>query len=454
MRPRLFASRHALFAAITRFVVYPTAAVLFAVAPFARAQSSEEGPAAGAAESAEAIFTPERAVAAGLANNRDLAAARYAIRQAEGRLQQAGLWPNPEFGLGRQSDRLFANEGESTLTSGFRQRFPITGRIAKARTVARVDVAQAIAEVRNQERLLAGDILARVRELLVLREQLQANQEIQDTLDRLVTVSEQRAKVAEVSQADVNLARLELQKARLARQLLINQQAVATTGLNQLLGREPKAPLEPTGELPVEFPRQAAAEAQSQALAQRPDRQLSALSIDRAAAEIKLARAQKWEDWTVGFDYTQARSLFPGPGNMADTDRLVALSVSIPLPLWNRNQGNIAAAQATQGRAERELAALELRIAAEVRAADERLRILAGVLRQYREESLKLSAQNVTLTQKGYSDGLVNVTAVIQAQQQFIDLRLSYLATLAEFARALTDWQTATASILPSLVEK
>ena len=68
-------------------------------------------------------------------------------------------------------------------------------------------------------------------------------------------------------------------------------------------------------------------------------------------------------------------------------------------------------------------------------------------MRQYRDESLKLAEQNVALVQKGYSDGLVNITAIIQAQQQFIELRLSYLETLSEFEWALTDWQTATASI-------
>jgi cobalt-zinc-cadmium efflux system outer membrane protein len=399
-------------------------------------------------------LTPETAVATALQNNRDLAAARFAIRQAEGRLKQAGLWPNPEFGIGQQADTAFENEGENNFSTGFRQRFPITGRLSKGKAVARVDVAQAVAEVRNQERLLAGDVLARARELLVLQQQLQANQEIQDTIGKLATVSDQRAKVAEVSQADVNLARLELQKAQLARQLLLNRQEVATTAFNQLLGREPKTPLELSGELPAQVPPGVDGDTLQEALARRPDRQLAALSINRAAAELKLARAEKWEDWSVGFDYSRDDQSFKGTSIGHKVDQFLGLSVSIPLPLWNRNQGNIAVAQATQQRAGGELAALDLRIATEVRTAGDRLRRLADILRQYRDESLKLSEQNVALTQKGYSDGLIGVTAVIQAQQQFIELRLNYLDTLAEFERALTDWQTATASIPLNPIEK
>lgn len=399
-----------------------------------------------AAAEPSARFTPESAVAAALENNRDLAAARYAVRQAEGRLKQAGLWLNPEFELGGQNDAAFANEGEYNLSTGFRQRFPITGRLSKARAVARVDVAQAVAEVRNQERLLAGDVLARAREWLVLREQLQANQEIQDTLNKLATVSAERAKVAEVSETDVNLARLELQKAQLARQLLLNRQEVATSALNQLLGRDPQTPLVIQGEPPTELPSDTIHDAEQEALAQRPDRQLAELSINRAAAEIKLAHAQKWEDWSVGLDYSRDDQSFQAPiGHKLD--QFLGLSLSIPLPFWNRNQGNIATAQATRQRAEGELSALDLRIATEVRTAGDRLRRLADILRQYRDESLKLSGQNVALTQNGYGNGLVGIAAVIQAQQQYVELRLSYLDTLAEFERALTDWQTATATV-------
>lgn len=394
-------------------------------------------------------FTPESAVGTALAENRDLAAARFAIRQAEGRLKQSGLWPNPEFELSRQNDALFANEGEYNLSSGFKQRFPIAGRLAKAKAVARVDVAQAMAEVRNEERLLAGEVLARSRELLVVREKLRANQEIQDIIRKLIEVSERRLNVAEVSAADVNLAKLELQKLTLAQGGLINQREIAATALNRLLGREPAAELQMSGAANTEFATNAVEQASRQALARRPDRQLAALGIDRAAAEITLARAAKWEDWTVGFDYSRARSVFTRPTKLDDTDNLVGLSVSIPLPLWNRNQGRISEAQATRQRAEAELRALELRIATEVQTGVNQMRRLLGILRQYHEQSIPLAEENIALLQKGYAEGLVSITAVIQAQQQLTDLRQSYFESLEAFVRSRTEWETATAINLP-----
>jgi cobalt-zinc-cadmium efflux system outer membrane protein len=397
------------------------------------------------AEPTATNLTPESAVAVALENNLDLAAGRLAIRQAEGRLKQAGLWSNPDWETGYAPDTAFANDGEYNLSTGFKQRFPITGRLTKAKAVARVDVAMALAEVRNQERLLAGEVLGLGREMLVIQEKLKANQGLQDTLQKIIEVSEKRLKVAEVSAADVNLAKLEWQKLTLAQAALLNQQEIASTTLNRLLGREPKTPLQISGAVNAEFDTNAVAEISQQAQAHRPDRQLAALGIDRAGAEIKLARAEKWEDWTVGFDYSRGVSKFDAPIG-TKTDNFLGVGVSIPLPLWNRNQGRISEVQATQERAKAELAALDLRINAETQTAEDQMRRLLAILRQYRDDSIKLAEENVALLQKGYGDGLVNITTVIQAQQQLTDLRQSYLEALGGFEQALTDWQTATAS--------
>ena len=393
-------------------------------------------------------LTPESASATALAENRDLVAARFAIRQAEGRLKQAGLWPNPEFELGGKNDSAFANQGEYDFASGFKQRFPITGRLTKAKAVARVDVAMALAEVRNQERLLAGEVLGLSRGLLVTKEKLKANEEIQSVIQKVIEVSEKRLKVAEVSVADVNAAKLELQKLTLVQAALLNQQEIAVTALNRLLGREPKTPLQISGTVSAELDTNTVAEVSRQILARRPDRQLAALGIDRAGAEIKLARAEKWEDWTVGFDYSRSVGKFDAPIG-TKTDNFLGVGVSIPLPLWNRNQGRISEAQATQQRAKAELDALDLRIATETQTAENQMRRLLDILRQYREDSIKLAEENIALLQKGYADGLVSITAVIQAQQQLTELRQSYLEALADFIRAKTEWETATAATLP-----
>jgi len=393
---------------------------------------------------AEAIlitFTPEQAVSVALRGNRDLMAARYAIQQAEARLKQAGLMPNPELELGRANDRLLKNEGEYNLSVGFKQRFPITGRLEKERVVARVDVAMALAEVRNQERLFAGEVMDRAREWLVLRDKVKANEETLGIIGKLIDSSEKRLKVAEVSEADVNLSKIEAEKLSLAKAALLNQQEIAMTELNGLLGRNPKTPLVLSGFANLEL--------NAGALARRPDHQLAALGIDRAAAEIILAKAGKWEDWTVGFGYSRSVGKFDSPiGTKADN--LIGISLTVPLPFWNNNNTKVGEAQANRQRNAAELSALELRIKTEAQSAENQMRRQQGILQQYRDVSLKLAETNMNLLQKGYDEGLYPITAVIQAQQQFTELRQSYLESIGDFLKAKTAWETATATVLPS----
>lgn len=396
-----------------------------------------------------ADLTPERAIVAALRGNRDLMAARFAIQQAEARLKQAGLMQNPELELGHATDRLLKNEGEYNLSVGFKQRFPITGRLEKERAVARVDVAMALAEVRNQERLFAGEVMDRAREWLVLRDKVKANEETLGIIEKLIDSSEKRLKVAEVSEADVNLSKIEAEKLSLAKAALLNQQEIAMTELNGLLGRNPKTSLILSGFTNLELNAGALAAATQQANARRPDHQLAALGIDRAAAEIILAKAGKWEDWTVGFGYSRSVGKFNSPiGTKADD--LIGISLSVPLPFWNNNDAKVGEAQANRQRNTAELSALELRIKTEAQSAENQMRRQQGILRQYRDVSLKLAETNMNLLQKGYDEGLYPITAVIQAQQQFTELRQSYLESVGDFLKARTAWETATASILPS----
>jgi outer membrane protein, heavy metal efflux system len=247
--------------------------------------------------------------------------------------------------------------------------------------------------------------------------------------------------------ADVNLAKLELQKVLLAHAELLTQQETTTTELNRLLARGPDRPLEITGAIETSLDLSRLLSVTHLALSNRPDRQLAALAVNRADAEIKLARAQKWEDWTVGFDYSRDRSIFEAPVG-TKVDNFIGLSISIPLPLWNKNQGRVREAQAAELRARAELSALELRIRAEAQSAENRVRRRLAILDQYRTESVKLAEDNLALLQRGYADGLVSITAVIQAQQQLTELRQASLEAVAQLARVLTEWETATAARL------
>ena len=379
-----------------------------------------------------------------LQSNRDLRAAYFAIGQARARLLQAGLWPNPALDFSAARDVLFANEGEYTVSVGFEQRFPVAGRLARARDLARVDVALALAEVQDAVRRLIGAVETTFYELLILQAQTVIRDDLIGIDRRLVEVSEARAKLAEVSELDVNTARLEFQRLELERQVLSAQAAAKTTELNRLLGREADAPLSPTGEIRPEPPA-VLPTLRDAALRRRPDLQQAALTADRAHAELRLAKAERWEDWVVGFGYDRDRQVVTGAPSQS-ADQLLGLRLTVPLPVWNRNQGRIAEAGAREGQATSTVAALELTILSEIESAHRRGADFGRVAESYRAGVAPLSDRTVQVAQEAYRQGLANVTQVVQVQRQQTEVRAAYLEALAQQRRAAIDLEVATAT--------
>lgn len=392
----------------------------------------------------EPTLSIDAAIREALQNNRDLRAANFAIDQARARLVQAGLWPNPALDLSGAHDAPFANEGEYVVGLGFEQRFPVAGRLARGRELARVDVAVALAEVRDAERRLIGEAQAAFYDVLILNEQAAIRDELIGIDRGLVDVSEARARLAEVSALDVNTARLELQRLELERQVLAAQAAAKTAELNRLLGRPPDAPLSPTGEIRPEPPAPLPALREA-ALRRRPDLQQAALSADRALAELRLAKAERWEDWTVGVGYDRDRQVITGAPSQS-ADQLLGLRLSVPLPVWNRNQGRIAEAGARERQATSRVAALELAILSEIESAHRRVADFGRVADSYHVRVAPLSDRTVEVAQDAYRQGLASVTQVVQLQRQQTELRAASLEALAQQRRAAIDLEVAAAT--------
>ncbi len=193
--------------------------------------------------------TLDQAVEQALANNLDLRAASYNLEIGRGKLIQAGLWPNPELEFAGNTERPFSSGNERTYSSGFSQAFPISGRLAKGKRVARVDVAQAAFEIRNRERLLIGEVEKDFLAALILRRQIAAREEVQAINQELLKISEARFKSAEVSEVDVNLARIEVQRLQLENDLVRADLNARLITLRAKLGLAPNAPLAIEGDL-------------------------------------------------------------------------------------------------------------------------------------------------------------------------------------------------------------
>ncbi len=155
-----------------------------------------------------------------------------------------------------------------------------------------MDVAQAIAEIRNRERLLIGDVERDFLAVLLLREQIAANREFIGANHEFVDVFEQRLKRAELSEVDVNLARVELQRLELENAVLESDLRTRELSLKLRLGVEPEQPLAVEGNLEALAAKFRPENYQISMLVDRPDLRYTELGIDRANAEVR-SRARK-----------------------------------------------------------------------------------------------------------------------------------------------------------------
>ena len=382
-----------------------------------------------------------------IGNNKELRAARQVEAQAHARLVQAGLLPNPRLETATNSTGPFNYGGEYTASAGFSQQFPIAGRIARQKDVARVDIDLALEEIREAELKLAGEVASAFYRVLALNRQISVRDQLMAADRKLLAVSRNRFKAGEVSELDVNAAQLELQRLDQEGLSLTSDRTKQLGELNQLLGRPAYGPLLLDDSLPAMNVLPNLAAQQRQALERRPELRSAILAERRARADQGLARAERWEDWTVGLGAERSRIAVDGQPRQA-SDSAVALTLSIPLPLWNQNQGRIAEAGSKRTQAEMRAAALELSIRNEVESLMAELVRLRQILVNYQRSMLATSKKNIMIAQEAYSKGQIAIVEVVQAERQYGELNISYLNVLDQYLQALGKLHAATADYI------
>ena len=389
------------------------------------------------------------AIGRALAHNRDLVPAYTELEKARGRIVQAGLKPNPEIELSTTSDAAFSNEGERTLTLGVSQPIPLGRRLKKAEAARRLDLALILAEIRNRERLLIGTVQSLYVEVVAQWEQIALREKLLKAVNEFIAISQRRLAAAEVSPIDLTTLGIERDRLKLEKKLLLNDQLALQLQLKQALGLDSDTPLElidTLTEIASTYSRRVFG---GYGASPRPDQRIFELVADRAEAEISLAEAEKWGDLHIGLEYENEKAIFESPIG-AEKDDFFGVSVAIPLPLRNRNQGRIQEQQATRKQARQQSSALELRISHEVALAYGRAKRFEAILREFEQQLLSAARKNLDAIKRAYSEGLVPISQVVQAQRQVLELEVAYLDILPNYILALIDWGTATATS-PSL---
>jgi len=382
--------------------------------------------AAGARAGADEPLTLAQAFALVLARNPELAASAAEIRAREAHVVQAGLRPNPHLeaeveNVGGSGTREGFEETETTV--GLSQLLELAGKRGKRRRVA--ELATDLARFDHEARRLAA--LGATTKAFVRALAAQERVKIAADLEQLAGqgVDAMRAQVGagaapgvEVSRARVTLARSDVARRRAERELEAAARALATTWGEAGLGtRELAGDLS----LPASLPSLAAVE---DSAAEGPDVARWASELEERRAAVALEEAGRVPDVTVG----AAGRHFSDNG-----DNALVFDLSVPLPVFDRNQGAVAEARhrLEKAHAEREAAVLAARGAvasayAELAAAHEEAARL-------RDDVIPEARRAFDGARAAYRQGAFRVVDVLDAQRTLFDLRTDYVAALETF---------------------
>lgn len=395
---------------------------------------------AAASTGAAVELSLEGAVQAALIGNRDLVAARFAVKKAEGRLRQAGLLPNPEIEFQGFSDFVSGGDGEGEFTLGLHQALPLTARLSISREISRVGVAEALREVRDHERVL----VARVQELyvrvLAAQRRETAGRQARVDAGELGKLAAERVAAGQGSLAEAALARVDEQR------WLTSSTAAATEAerlrleLKTALGLAAGAPLQLTQSLESVVETLRARSMQPRA-SYRPDLELALLALDRAGAEKRLAKAGAWEGVRVGVEYMQDRGVDAPAG--IDTGHFLGVKVSLPLPVWDLKTGEIEASEAAEEQRAARVGALELEVANAIAAARRRAELFEEQWRVFGRDTQPVIDGAEQDLVRGFEEGRVEARDLLLVRAQNASLRAESADILGNLASALIELEAA-----------
>lgn len=379
-------------------------------------------------------FTIEDVVARALADNPDLLAARAEVDAAVGRLRQAGLRPNPTLDLGGQK----ALSPDNNLTVALRLPLDLNDRKGGRVAVAEQEVELRRTQLADRERRLRADVRMKAGELLAARRNLQTAEELLDVNRRALGVVGSRVREGAAPAIDESLQLVEVNRLDASRQLLASRVDITTLQLKLLAGMSTDAPLTIRGDIMTSAPVLDRADAVQRALASRPDLAAARTDVAMARAMIRKEQAEGRWDASVNVGYMRQDSGFGlnGLTNSGQTRLIQDVfhyfggGVTILLPVLNRNQGNIAAAEAGARAAERRLEFASLTVQQEVEAAFAQHEAASRSLDIYGRGVRDVARRNLDVVRQSYELGRGSLLDVIAEQRRLIDVETGYTDAL------------------------
>ncbi|HKS73066.1 MAG TPA: TolC family protein [Terriglobales bacterium] len=376
----------------------------------------------------------DQAIDLALAHNHAIKATRTMIFQNQAQEITANLRPNPTFGADTQFIPIFSPQDFSADNLNVTQQFDVglsylfeRGHKRQRRLqAARDQTAVTRSQVADAERLLTFNVAQQFIAVLLAESTLQFAEQDLKGFQQTVDISDQQFKAGYIAEGDYLKIKLQLlqfqtdvSSARLAR-------VQALVALRELLGYDAvPADYDVIGDLTYEPIHGTEEDLQAQALRERPDLRAAQLGITAAQSQILLAKANAKVDVNGTYDFTHVSG-----------ENTASIFVNFDLPIFDRNQGEIARTRYALTQAQEQQLAASDTVMSDVVDAFESLKSNDEVVQLYTSGYLKQARDSRDISEYAYKRGAASLL-------DFLDAERSYRATQLAYRQALASYMTA-----------
>jgi cobalt-zinc-cadmium efflux system outer membrane protein len=384
-------------------------------------------------------LTLEDAIAQALKQEPSLRGARTDIDAARGLRLQAGLRPNPSASFSQQTEPAGTDSQTRVEVQWPLDLFRKPGRVE----VAERQIAATEQTIADRERRLAAEVRMKYGEVAAAVRLLAITDDLLGATARQHTLVGARVDAGAATPLERNMLRVEVQRLQADRLLQAGEAERAMIGMKRLLGVSADAPLTLRDSLEPLVGRDTITPPTADdapATVRRADVREAEARVGVSEAQIDRARREGRADVSLIGMYMRMDAGFPqlGFGAGGDLERVrgvfhyVSAGAVVTLPLFNRNQGDVAAAQAQRAGAAARLEAARLTAVNEIAAARASDDAARQALAAYTSEARDLARQNVDVVRQSYELGRVTLFDVLNEQRRYFDVERAYTAALRE----------------------
>ncbi len=369
-------------------------------------------------------LTFQAALALALQNNAGLAAAKRAAAVRDAAVIAARQRPNPEFSF--EITRDVPHE-----TIGLGLPFELGGKRARRIDLAREERLLADLEVRGALQSLRAGLRRSFYGLIAAEERVRLAEEVAGIARRVREAAQARFDEGDAPRLDVLEADLGLARATADLELERSNRVAASAALNAVLNRPPGQSLSVSGDLSAGPPPLTPERAWEMAAAAN----IEIVSLHREIA-IEGRRTDLLKAERVPTPVLQGGAVLNAPGEF-NSGAFAGLSVEIPL--FSRNQGEIAQSTAATRQLEARLESTLRSVESLVFGSTARLEALRGQVAAYGKTIVPDAVTVESLAEESYKLGRAPLLTVLEAQRTLRDVRREYLQALADFQSAVAE---------------